>query len=222
MISMVETEQSGPASPASRESVGRSSGHAAHHGSELQDNRGRNSMFVQEATASYATSPPLTIVPFGQILRTYVIAQVGQELQVIDQHTAHERVLFQRLWRAWMKREMVTQPLLIPEPIELTLSQRMLLQKHVGDLEQLGLVLEPFGATAMLLRGVPLGLGPIKVLCLYRICSRTLQNGKVPRRWRHGHNLFWLCSHARVRCRRDGPWLCRRSNGSFLTGWKKG
>jgi len=161
LISMAETEQRWPASPPSRESVGRSSGHAAHHGSESQDNRAPDSMFVQEATASYPTSLPLTIVPFGQILRTYVIAQVGQELQVIDQHTAHERVLFQRLWRAWMKREMVTQPLLIPEPIELTVSQRVLLQKHLGDLEQLGLVLEPFGATAMLLRGVPLGVGPI-------------------------------------------------------------
>jgi DNA mismatch repair protein MutL len=126
-----------------------------------RENPDEASLFVQEATASYAVSPPPTIIPFGQILLTYVIAQVGQELHVIDQHTAHERVLFQRLWRAWLKREMVTQPLLIPEPIELTASQRMLLEPHVEDLEQFGLVIEPFGTTAMLLRGVPVGLGPI-------------------------------------------------------------
>jgi len=122
---------------------------------------GTESLFIQEATSSYAASPHPTIIPFGQILLTYVVAQVGQELHVLDQHTAHERVLFQRLWRAWTKREIITQPLLIPEPIELTPSQRTLLEKHVEDLEQLGLVIEPFGATAMLLRGVPVGLGPI-------------------------------------------------------------
>src|SRR5262249_24885374 len=122
---------------------------------------GTDSLFVQEATSSYAASPHPTIIPFGQILLTYVVAQVGQELHVLDQHTAHERVLFQRLWRAWTKREILTQPLLIPEPIELTPSQRTLLEKHIEDLEQLGLVIEPFGTTAMLLRGVPVGLGPI-------------------------------------------------------------
>ncbi len=63
-VSMAETEQAESASPANRESVGRSAGHAAHHGSELQDNRGRSSLFVQEAPASYASSSPgVTIVP---------------------------------------------------------------------------------------------------------------------------------------------------------------
>ena len=126
-----------------------------------QGSPGGESLFVEEATASYTASPRLTIIPFGQILLTYIVAQVGQELHVVDQHTAHERVLFQRLWRAWMKRQILTQPLLIPEPIELTVSQRMLLEKHADDLAQLGLLIEPFGSTAMLLRGVPVELGPI-------------------------------------------------------------
>ena len=52
-----------------------------------------------EAVAAYRSAEKPEIVPFGQILRTYLVAQVGEELQVIDQHTAHERVLFQRLWR---------------------------------------------------------------------------------------------------------------------------
>src|SRR5262249_56518092 len=45
--------------------------------------------------------------------------------------------------------------------IELGPSHRTLLEKHIEDLEQLGLVMEPFGTTAMLLRAVPVGLGPI-------------------------------------------------------------
>jgi DNA mismatch repair protein MutL len=119
------------------------------------------SLFAAESTLPYRTSQEVAILPLGQMLQTYLIAQVGRELHVIDQHTAHERVLFQRLWRSWTKREITTQPLLIPESIDLTAAQYSLLQKYTGDVEQLGLVLEPFGAGTVLLRAVPAGLGPL-------------------------------------------------------------
>lgn len=120
---------------------------------------GTPSLFVREAAASYGGASAPAVVPFGQIQQTYLVARVGQELQVVDQHTAHERVLFQRLWRKWQQRDIATQSLLIPEPIELTAAQHVLLQPHLGELEQLGLVIEPFGATAVVLRAVPAGLG---------------------------------------------------------------
>jgi len=122
--------------------------------------------FAHEADAAYRLAEKPDIMPFGQILRTYLVAQVGEELQVIDQHTAHERVLFQRLWRGWQSREMHSQPLLIPEPIELSAAQSMLLLKCSDDLEKLGLLIEPFGATAVALRGVPVGLGKVDAAVL--------------------------------------------------------
>jgi DNA mismatch repair protein MutL len=117
-------------------------------------------LFTAERTGPYRPHE-VTITPLGQMLQTYLVAQVGRELHVIDQHTAHERVLFQRLWRTWMTRDIATQPLLIPESINLTAAQYALMQKYAGDLEQLGLVLEPFGANAVLLRAVPVGIGPV-------------------------------------------------------------
>ena len=117
--------------------------------------------FAHEAAASYQRAEKPDIVPFGQILRTYLVAQVGEELQVIDQHTAHERVLFQRLWRGWQSRDIPSQPLLIPEPIELSAAQSTLLLKRRDDLEKLGLLIEPFGAAAVAIRGVPIGLGKV-------------------------------------------------------------
>ena len=117
--------------------------------------------FPQEAGAAHQLAGKPDIVPFGQILRTYLVAQVGEELQVIDQHTAHERVLFQRLWRGWQSRAIPSQPLLIPEPIELSVAQSALLLKRLDDLEKLGLLIEPFGATAVAVRGVPVGLGKV-------------------------------------------------------------
>jgi DNA mismatch repair protein MutL len=117
--------------------------------------------FAHEAAAAYQRAEKPHIVPFGQIRRTYLVAQVGEELQVIDQHTAHERVLFQRLWRGWQSRNIPSQPLLIPEPIELSATQSTLLLKRCDDLEKLGLLIEPFGATAVAIRGVPVGLGKV-------------------------------------------------------------
>ncbi len=122
--------------------------------------------FAHEAAAAYRLAEKPDIMPFGQILRTYLVAQVGEELQVIDQHTAHERVLFQRLWRGWQSRDIPSQPLLIPEPVELSAAQSTLLLKRLDDLEKLGLLIEPFGASAVAIRGVPVGLGKVDAAVL--------------------------------------------------------
>lgn len=127
---------------------------------------GNQLAFVHEAVAAYQQAERPGIVPLGQILRTYLVAQVGDELQVVDQHTAHERVLFQRLWRDWQSRDIPSQPLLIPEPIELSAAQSTLLLKRRDDLEKLGLLIEPFGTTAVAIRGVPVGLGKVDAAVL--------------------------------------------------------
>jgi len=134
--------------------------------SPSRDERSPASLFAQEAGVSYGNSAMPLVIPFGQLQQTYLVAQVGQELQVIDQHTAHERVLFERVLRKWKQREVVSQPLLIPEPIELSAAHNALVLAHLGDLEQLGLVIEPFGGTAMAIRAVPAGIGPFNAVML--------------------------------------------------------
>ncbi|MDF0643326.1 MAG: DNA mismatch repair endonuclease MutL [Nitrospira sp.] len=124
--------------------------------------------WVREFETSYGDGPSPDIVPFGQMLRRYVIAQVGQEMHVIDQHTAHERVLFQRIHRTWQRRKLVSQPLLIPETVELSAAEFALLTKHLEALETLGLAIEPFGATAVAVRSVPVGTGDMDIAALLR------------------------------------------------------
>ncbi|MGQ0810853.1 MAG: DNA mismatch repair endonuclease MutL [Nitrospiraceae bacterium] len=111
--------------------------------------------FVQEPLQTYLPASQVDVIPFGQLDRTFVVAQVGSELQVVDQHTAHERVLFERLWRTWREQEVQSQPLLLPEPIELAPHKAMLLERHLDDLGKLGLVIEPFGHAAFLVRALP-------------------------------------------------------------------
>jgi DNA mismatch repair protein MutL len=116
---------------------------------------------VHEAQPVYFPPTVDEVMPLGQIRRTFLVALVGSELQVIDQHTSHERVLFERLWRTWQKQQIVSQPLLIPEPIELPPNRAALLQRHLPDLETLGLHIEPFGLHSFVIRAVPTILKPL-------------------------------------------------------------
>lgn len=121
---------------------------------------------AQEGEQPYLVGPSGEVIPLGQVDRTFLVAQVGTELQVIDQHTAHERVLFERLWRAWLNRSAESQPLLIPEPIDLPPQGAAVLQRSLADLEKLGLTIEPFGGSSFVIRAVPALLGHLDSLSL--------------------------------------------------------
>ncbi|MBS0171618.1 MAG: DNA mismatch repair endonuclease MutL [Nitrospira sp.] len=131
--------------------------------------------FMGEGAASYAVDDVREIVPLGQMSRTFLIAQVGDELQVVDQHTAHERVLFERLWRAWQGRALPSQPLLLPEPLEVPMQQALILQRHLPELERLGLLIEPFGPASFLIRSLPLMLGHPDVSALVQDLIEDLE-----------------------------------------------
>jgi len=134
--------------------------------SEVPPSEGAQLVISENNAEPYQRAAEVEIVPLGQLHRTYLVAQVGRELQVIDQHTAHERVLFERLWRNWQAREIPSQPLLIPEPVELSAQHGTLLRKHLGELERLGLMIEPFGASAVAICAVPSGIGKVDAIAL--------------------------------------------------------
>jgi DNA mismatch repair protein MutL len=134
--------------------------------SEVGSIEGSQLVMAESNAVPYQRVAEAEIVPLGQLRRTYLVAQVGHELHVIDQHTAHERVLFERLWRNWQGREIPSQPLLIPEPIELSAQHGTLLRKYLGELERVGLMIEPFGTSAVAICGVPTGIGKVDAVAL--------------------------------------------------------
>jgi DNA mismatch repair protein MutL len=121
---------------------------------------------VQESPQAYLAGLERDVIPLGQLSRTYLVAQVGSELHVIDQHTAHERVLFERLCRARLSQALPAQPLLIPETIDVPAQHALLLQRHLPELEQAGLTIEPFGAHTFVIRAVPALLKPLDYAAL--------------------------------------------------------
>jgi DNA mismatch repair protein MutL len=91
----------------------------------------------------------------GQLHNTYIVAQTGDGIVIVDQHAAHERLMLDRMQRAIAKQGIERQALLIPEVVDLDGPAVDRLTARAGELAELGLVLEPFGADAMLVREVP-------------------------------------------------------------------
>jgi DNA mismatch repair protein MutL len=99
----------------------------------------------------------------AQINDTFIIAETADALVIVDQHAAHERLVYERLKRAFANGGISRQLLLIPEVVELDAEAAATLAAVAVELERLGLVVEPFGAAAVLVREVPSLLGTCDV-----------------------------------------------------------
>jgi DNA mismatch repair protein MutL len=101
----------------------------------------------------HAKLPPLRVL--GQIAQTYIIAEGPEGLYLIDQHAAHERVLYERLMAERAKMAIASQALLEPLTIELPFQSGVAGGESLEFLNQLGFDIEPFGGENYLVRSVP-------------------------------------------------------------------
>jgi DNA mismatch repair protein MutL len=97
----------------------------------------------------------------AQIHETYIVAQIRDGLVVVDQHAAHERIVYERLKAALDKSGVARQILLIPEIVELDVADVERLAARAEELARYGLVIEAFGPGAVALRETPALLGEI-------------------------------------------------------------
>ena len=120
--------------------------------------------------AAEAPPPQLLDRPLGaaraQLHETYIVAQTHDSVVIVDQHAAHERLVYERLKAALASGGVARQALLIPEVVDLDADEAAALAEAAPALEQLGLALETFGPGAVLVREVPalLAGGDIKGL----------------------------------------------------------
>lgn len=101
--------------------------------------------------------PPLRVV--GQVEGTYILAEGPEGIYIIDQHAAHERVLYERLTGERQRLAVRTQALLEPLIVELTPQQDAMLAERLEELRGWGFEMEPFGERAYRVRQVPAVLG---------------------------------------------------------------
>lgn len=104
----------------------------------------------------------------AQVHENYIIAQTETGIVIVDQHAAHERLVYERLKRQTEERGVAAQALLIPEIVELSAGDAGLLLEHAEALARLGLAIEPFGGTAVAVRETPAVLGEINAGALLR------------------------------------------------------
>jgi DNA mismatch repair protein MutL len=95
----------------------------------------------------------------GQVAKTYIVAEAEDGLVLVDQHAAHERLVLERMRAALAGGRIASQALLIPEVVELEEPACDRLEARADELAELGLDLERFGPTAMLVRATPALLG---------------------------------------------------------------
>lgn len=132
------------------------------------------SPFVPSARAEAppAETPELTRNPLGaaraQLHENYIVAQTERGMVIVDQHAAHERLVYERLKRQMEERGVAAQALLIPEIVELSPSDAARLLDLAEDLARLGLGIEPFGGSAIAVRETPAILGEIDAGALLR------------------------------------------------------
>ncbi len=104
----------------------------------------------------------------AQIHETYIVAQTETGLVIVDQHAAHERLVYERLKRQAGVAGIAAQALLIPEIVELSPTDAARLLEHADELAALGLTLEAFGPGAVAVRETPALLGPVDAGALVR------------------------------------------------------
>ncbi|MGD9293922.1 MAG: DNA mismatch repair endonuclease MutL [Roseobacter sp.] len=102
----------------------------------------------------------------GQVHENYIIAQTAEGMVIVDQHAAHERLVYEKLKRQLSENGVAAQVLLIPEIIELSATDCARLLECADDLRRFGLTIEAFGGTAIAVRETPAILGSVDARAL--------------------------------------------------------
>jgi DNA mismatch repair protein MutL len=142
-------------------------------GGEAAQSAGQNSFAMQEAVPETRSSCALpldgiddamdlsmlgTLQPLGQIRDSFILATNPQGLWIIDQHVAHERVLFEKILEERGRRQVEAQRLLMPIIVELKPAQQAIFTEIAEELRRNGFEVEPFGIRTIAIQSAPAGI----------------------------------------------------------------
>ena len=159
------------------------------------------------ARAEPATTPvpsyPLGVAR-GQVAATYIVAEAEDGLVIVDQHAAHERLVLERMRAARDGGAVAGQALLIPEVVELEEPDCDRLEGAAAELAGMGLEIERFGETSVLVRSVPAALGKADVHALAADLAGEIAElgGPLSLRDKLDHVAATIACHGSVRAGR--------------------
>lgn len=159
-----------------------------------------------EAPEEREAAPDPAAAPLGaaraQIHDSYLLAQTADGIVIVDQHAAHERLVYERLKAERAGGRVAGQMLLIPEVVELDAGACARVIAAAEDLAALGLVVEPFGGRAVCLRETPAALGEVDGARLLRDVADALAEGDGGIAGRLDAVLSSMACHGSVRAGR--------------------
>jgi DNA mismatch repair protein MutL len=117
----------------------------------------------QEVHAAPTLESLRTLHPLGQIRNSFILAVNEDGLWIIDQHVAHERVLFERVLRQRAAKQVESQRLLMPLVIELTPAQQAIFSEIAEELARNGFEAEPFGSRSVAVKAAPAGVDAAQI-----------------------------------------------------------
>ncbi len=137
-------------------------------------------------TSSYQqeADPTVTAFPLGaaraQLHENYILTQTQDSIIIVDQHAAHERIVYERMKKGLEQNDIARQGLLIPEVVELDQERAALLADKADDFAKLGLYLELFGEGAVVVRETPALLGQCDIKGLVQdLADNLLENDQT-------------------------------------------
>ena len=135
----------------------------------------------------------------GQVMGTYIVAEKENNLVLVDQHAAHERVVYDALKKRHNGLEVQSQDLLVPEVLELTHGEADCLESIIEELLRFGLRIEPFGGTTFVVKSVPVLLEgrDLKALVL-GIVETFMEERVLNERWQDACLISMAC-HGAIR-----------------------
>src|SRR3989338_7951261 len=140
------------------------------------NNENNNEILPNEVENEYIPQfPPLKLL--GQIHKTFFVAETPGGMFLIDQHAAHERVMYEELMDQFMNQNMTTQHLLQGEVLNLSAADYVIVKEQEKLLHKLGFKVEPFGNNTFVLKTVPTILGRIQPLEMFLEVVSKLQEG---------------------------------------------
>jgi DNA mismatch repair protein MutL len=153
---------------------------------------------------SHIHEAPALGIARGQVHDTYIVAETEHGMVLIDQHAAHERIVYERMKKALEAGGIARQALLIPEVVELDEAETDRVAAAAPDLLRLGVVLDAFGPGAILVREMPAALGALDVKSLIRdIADDLTETGSTEfLKERLDHILATMACHGSVRAGR--------------------
>jgi DNA mismatch repair protein MutL len=140
----------------------------------------------------------------GQVRNTYIVASTRQGLVLIDQHVAHERVLYEQLCYKRGALPIPKQHLLTPETLQLSRRDALLLQEKLPELEAIGFELEPFGVDTYLIRAVPAALKGDPVQTLRDIVDELVELS-VSKRLPVAREQIWITTACKLAVKAGDP-----------------